>query len=374
MSVTTPSKENSFIADCRRYWRNLQQKPQKVLVRVPGAHTFGEPEVAAEEAKKHWEFALLNLVAYAKAVSIKNALKKMPASSPNFPSESSPDYAMRQFNPEVELATGGWLNCDRFVNNDLDAAFKGVHLRLEVWKKDDNSAVAVAFGGTVATSWRDWRANLRWFLPRVPDEYSVLVTTLACCPSGKRSYARQVVGCLCQKRELVDSLRATIHRLPNPADGPAPAKHVLNAFEFALTDSVAGPSRRSSVSRGAARASIVLRHMGRHIVRAARRHEAGRVVILSAPTVMDVPANRAASASISAAASRSTVPLACVTRVSRNLGWLAFRMVFSNRAGKKVQFSKHRMRFHTNLSFQNANVLSRFNWVSQRLRKEGVRP
>jgi hypothetical protein len=189
MSVTTPPKQNSFIADCRRYWRNLQQTPQEVLVRVPGAHTFSEPEVVAEEAKKHWEFALLSLVAYAKAASIKKALKKMPASSSDFPSESSPDYATRDFNPEVELATVGWVNCDRFVSNDLDTAFKGVHLRLEVWKKADNSAVAVAFGGTVATSWRDWQANLRWFLPRVPDEYSVLVTKFV--PAFVGSFANE---------------------------------------------------------------------------------------------------------------------------------------------------------------------------------------
>ncbi|SAK66546.1 hypothetical protein AWB78_02419 [Caballeronia calidae] len=177
MSVTTPTKENSFAADCRRYLRNLKQTQEEVLVRAPGDRTFGEPEAAFDEAKKHWEFALLSQVAYAKAASIKKALrKKVSVSSAEFPREAAPEYAHHKFNPEVELARAGWTSCDAFVDNTLDKAFKSVHLRLEVWKKSDNSALAVAFGGTVATSWRDWQANLRWFLPKWPDEYSVLVT------------------------------------------------------------------------------------------------------------------------------------------------------------------------------------------------------
>jgi hypothetical protein len=30
--------------------------------------------------------------------------------------------------------------------------------------------------------------------------------TLSCCPSGKRSHARQVAGCLGHEKELVDAL------------------------------------------------------------------------------------------------------------------------------------------------------------------------
>jgi len=36
----------------------------------------------------------------------------------------------------------------------------------------------VAFAGTVATSLKDWEANLRWFLPAHHDQYSVLVSDL----------------------------------------------------------------------------------------------------------------------------------------------------------------------------------------------------
>ena len=106
---------------------------------------------------------------------------------------------------------------------------------------------------------------------------------LSCRPSGQRSHARQVLGCLGQQKELVDALQASIHRLPNSPDCLAPTKHLLNAFAFALTDRVAGPPCRSSVDGGAACASDVLRHVRRDIVRATRCHEArGVVVFISA--------------------------------------------------------------------------------------------
>jgi pimeloyl-ACP methyl ester carboxylesterase len=35
--------------------------------------------------------------------------------------------------------------------------------------------IVVAFGGTVATSLKDWQANLRWFIPYHDDQYTKLV-------------------------------------------------------------------------------------------------------------------------------------------------------------------------------------------------------
>lgn len=104
--------------------------------------------------------------------------------------------------------------------------------------------------------------------------------TLSSCPGSKRSHASEVVRRLSQHEELVDSLQTSIHRLPNPADCLAPSKHLLDAFAFALTDCIAGPSCGSSVNRGTARACIVLRHVRCHVVLAARRHESGRIVVL----------------------------------------------------------------------------------------------
>jgi hypothetical protein len=103
---------------------------------------------------------------------------------------------------------------------------------------------------------------------------------LSSCRSGKRSHTGQVVRCLSQQKELVDSLQTSVHRLANPANGLAPSKHLFDALAFALTDFVARPSRRSSVNRGTTRTRIVLRHMRCNIVCAARCHEAGCVVVL----------------------------------------------------------------------------------------------
>jgi hypothetical protein len=54
-----------------------------------------------------------------------------------------------------------------------------VHLRAEVWSNATERKVIVAFGGTAAASWQDWKANLRWFLEWLfpPDEYGVVTKT-----------------------------------------------------------------------------------------------------------------------------------------------------------------------------------------------------
>lgn len=176
MSVATPPKESLF-TEIRRFFSNMTQTPQEVLVREPGWRSYGDPQAAGTEAMHHWEYALLSLVAYAKANAIKRALRnKLPTSSPEFARESTPVYSNLEFNPEALLQAAGWINCDKFVSDKLDRLFKEGHLRLEVWKKADHSALAVAFGGTVATSWRDWVSNLRWFLPKHHDEYTLLVS------------------------------------------------------------------------------------------------------------------------------------------------------------------------------------------------------
>ncbi|TDG02625.1 hypothetical protein E1N52_38980 [Paraburkholderia guartelaensis] len=181
MSATTPAKESSFMADLRRFFRSMKQTRQQVLVRMPGWRTYGYPEDAITQAKNHWEYALLSLVAYAKAAAIKRAMTKLQLlpTSAEFVEKSRPDYTKLNFDPEDELIKAGWVCYNTFVDDRLDAAFKAAHLRLEVWMKKDSSALAVAFGGTVATSLRDWQANLRWILPKLPgrpDEYTVCVT------------------------------------------------------------------------------------------------------------------------------------------------------------------------------------------------------
>ena len=57
--------------------------------------------------------------------------------------------------------------------------FDQTHLRVEVWEKNEPPTIAVTFGGTVFWNEMDWRANLRWFLPKHRDEYSDVVQRFA---------------------------------------------------------------------------------------------------------------------------------------------------------------------------------------------------
>ena len=56
---------------------------------------------------------------------------------------------------------------------------RDVHLRAQVWANSKEGKVVVAFGGTAATSYQDWKSNLRWLLaPFHPhDAYEVLSET-----------------------------------------------------------------------------------------------------------------------------------------------------------------------------------------------------
>lgn len=58
---------------------------------------------------------------------------------------------------------------------------RAVHLRAEVWAHPGRGEVVVAFGGTAASSWEDWKANLHWFGEwfGARDQYDVLSDSFA---------------------------------------------------------------------------------------------------------------------------------------------------------------------------------------------------
>ena len=58
---------------------------------------------------------------------------------------------------------------------ELKARTDASHLRAEVWSNRSKSVVAVAFGGTVFSSAKDWKSNLHWFNPFQHDEYTLVV-------------------------------------------------------------------------------------------------------------------------------------------------------------------------------------------------------
>jgi pimeloyl-ACP methyl ester carboxylesterase len=88
-----------------------------------------------------------------------------------------PGKSRREVNPNGEaiLRGCGWNRWPDFVPENVLNQMKKSHLRVEVWTKKEPPSVVVAFGGTVFTSGKDWKSNLRWFLPKQKDEYSEIV-------------------------------------------------------------------------------------------------------------------------------------------------------------------------------------------------------
>jgi hypothetical protein len=173
MNVNARPEGSSFFESVRRFLKNTRQTPEEVLIREPGERIYGAPVHVSAEAQKHWEYALLSQIAYEKAEAIKKSRAEGKGSF-----GVKPDYSAQSFNPECLLREAGWEFCGDFPGDQLDPKFKAVHLRVEVWTRKEDPAVAVAFAGTVATSLKDWEANLRWFLPAHHDQYSVLVSDL----------------------------------------------------------------------------------------------------------------------------------------------------------------------------------------------------
>jgi hypothetical protein len=124
---------------------------------------LGHPQPVAVEAVKDWEFAWLSESAYGKTAEAKKARAKVAKSATGCP--DSADI----------LSAAGWNRWDNFPDDGLKARIVKSHLRVEVWSKNDPPSVAVAFGGTVFSSERDWLSNLRWFIPFRKDEYTEIV-------------------------------------------------------------------------------------------------------------------------------------------------------------------------------------------------------
>ena len=134
-----------------------RQKSNQVVVREPGKRLLGPPRPVAEEARKDLEFAWLSQAAY----------QREPGN------KSSP--AGNCMDADLALQDIGWSRWTDFPDAALLAKIAKSHLRVEVWTNQSRGAVAVTFGGTVATSGKDWKSNLRWFIPHHNDEYTEIV-------------------------------------------------------------------------------------------------------------------------------------------------------------------------------------------------------
>src|SRR5262249_6083555 len=131
--------------------------PSEVVVRAPGSRYFGDPQPIKDEALADLPFALMSQAAY----------QREPDSDDPCTSEC--------LDPDKELVRLGWIRWLTFPNDTLKRQIADYHLRVEVWSNNAARQVAVSFGGTEFHNFKDWKANLRWFIPRRDDEYTELV-------------------------------------------------------------------------------------------------------------------------------------------------------------------------------------------------------
>jgi len=152
--------------------RAFGQNATEVVVRKPGQRFLSAPQPITPFAKEHWEFAWLSDVAYQETAAGEKQLEKMKKNAVPGIGAVAPD-------PLPPLTQAGWRRWDSFPGEQLLGQIKDSHLRVQVWERNEPPAIAVTFGGTVFNNDADWRANLRWFTPGWPDEYTDVVQTLA---------------------------------------------------------------------------------------------------------------------------------------------------------------------------------------------------
>jgi hypothetical protein len=130
-----------------------------VVIRQPGARLLGSPEAAGKWAQEDLPFAWLSQEAY----------EKIP------PPKGAPTPSNGCSDPYTALGDAGWRLWSDFPSQTLQDEIRSSHLRVDVWSNAQTSEVVVTFGGTVAKSLPDWKANLRWFFPIKDDEYTKLL-------------------------------------------------------------------------------------------------------------------------------------------------------------------------------------------------------
>jgi hypothetical protein len=146
---------------------SMHQKKSDVYRREAGGRL--EPWKTVQEASEiHWPYAWSAVASYQDSDDPKRRPLK---TSPGCPE------------PHEFLSGRGWVQWTelpsikpRAGEKYADAAqrMRDVHLRAEVWSNAATRQIVVAFGGTAASSWNDWKSNFRWVFFNREDEYTVL--------------------------------------------------------------------------------------------------------------------------------------------------------------------------------------------------------
>jgi hypothetical protein len=177
-------------------WEALWQVRDQVVTREPGQRRFGPPQPVGPEARRDWLFAWLSQAAYgrtkggrvahaARARKLQQAATAARAAGQSPGVSSDPD-------PDTLLRGQGWQPWEGFPDGGLLKKIDVSHLRVEVWENRATRSVAVAFGGTVFSSGKDWKSNLRWFIPHHHDEYTEIVHVFG--PAFLAEYQRRAAG------------------------------------------------------------------------------------------------------------------------------------------------------------------------------------
>ena len=197
-----------------------KQKPDQVAIREPGHHTLGIPKDAAPDAREDLEFALLSQAAYQRTADAQQV------------------KAGESLDADATLESMGWCRWENFPEGEVKKKVDDVHLRVEVWSNASTKKISVGFGGTVARNIKDWRSDLRWFIPAKQDEYTVIVKTF-----GKafiEEYRKRISGPKCEFPEGA-ALFSTGHSLGGglahqfayalPPDSEVPRVKKVYAFD-----------------------------------------------------------------------------------------------------------------------------------------------
>jgi hypothetical protein len=174
------SLKDGFMSFIRTRIAAARQTPTQIFQRVPGERLLSGPLPALPEAQEEWQFALLSVAAYGRS-----APEKAPLPAGRGMLRTLWDAVTRKEAPpalpnvDANLKALGWIRWDTFPDPILQQEMKQSHLRAEVWENAGQGKVVAAFGGTVFTSGKDWKSNLRWFLPKHEDEYTAIVQRFA---------------------------------------------------------------------------------------------------------------------------------------------------------------------------------------------------
>ena len=131
-------------------WLAGCQANNEALVREPGLRLYNPPVPAETLTRTTWEYAALSEIAY-----------------------NRNDKKYKNCQRSKLIAREKWEKWDDFPSPQLREKAKKSGLHVEVWETKDHSTGVVAFRGTEA-SFKDWFSNLRWFIPRRKDQYTLV--------------------------------------------------------------------------------------------------------------------------------------------------------------------------------------------------------